>query len=136
MSEQNLNKQRTRDYFDAVDRNDTKAILDIYADDGVLEVMGSTLISGTFTKSDLRQLAGTVLDAFPDGLKYKVVSLVAEDDCVAVEAQSSGMHSSGQLYENQYHYLMRWRDGKLIHAKEYADTELATDILCGGQRPA
>ena len=136
MSEEERNKQRARDYFDVLDRNDTGALLDIFADDGVIEVMGDTLVSGTFAKDQILALAGTVLDTFPEGLKYQVKTIVAEDEYVAVETESRGVMASGQLYENQYHYLMRWRDGKLVHAKEYCDTERVTEILCGGQRPS
>ena len=31
--------------------------------------------------------------------------------------------------------LFTLRDGKVVQLKEYMDTELATDVLCGGQRP-
>jgi len=42
---------------------------------------------------------------------------------------------SGQFYSNDYHFLFRFRDGKVIEYKEYMDTERITDILCGRQRP-
>ena len=136
MSELERNKKRTQDYFDALNRGDKDVLIDIFADDGVIEVMGNTLVSGTFTKEQILNLANTVLDTFPEGLRYEVKTVVAEGEHVAVEAASRGVLASGQLYENQYHYLMRWRDGELVHAKEYADTERVTEILCGGQRPA
>ncbi|MFL2769846.1 MAG: nuclear transport factor 2 family protein [Rhodospirillaceae bacterium] len=136
MTEQERNKKGVLDYFDALDRNDIEALLDIFANDGVIEVMGDTLVSGTFTKDQIAELASSVLNTFPKGLKYEVETIIADGDYVAAEARSKGIMSSGQLYENQYHYLMRWRDGKLVHAKEYADTERVTEILCGGQRPA
>lgn len=37
-------------------------------------------------------------------------------------------------YQNQYHFLFRFRDGELVTLKEYMDTERVTDVLCGGQR--
>jgi len=42
---------------------------------------------------------------------------------------------SGAVYRNEYHFLFRWRDGKLAELREYMDTELVTDVLCGGARP-
>lgn len=62
-------------------------------------------------------------------------AMKAEGERVAVEAESEGMHVSGKLYSNDYHFLFRFRDGKIIEYKEYMDTERVTDILCGGQRP-
>jgi ketosteroid isomerase-like protein len=61
--------------------------------------------------------------------------MTAEDDRVAVEAVSEGLHATGQTYSNEYHFLFRFRDGKVVEFKEYMDTERVTDILCGGQRP-
>jgi ketosteroid isomerase-like protein len=61
--------------------------------------------------------------------------ITAEDDRVAVEAESFATHVSGKPYNNKYHFLMRYRDGKLLEFKEYMDTELVTDVLCGGRRP-
>ena len=61
--------------------------------------------------------------------------MVAEGEKVAVEATCEGEHVSGQTYSNEYHFLFQFRDGKLVKLKEYMDTELVTDVLCGGQRP-
>ncbi len=61
--------------------------------------------------------------------------MTAEGERVAVEASSSGVHASGQRYKNQYHFLFEFRNGRVLHLKEYMDTEQVTDILCGGQRP-
>ena len=78
--------------------------------------------------------AHRVLDVFPKGIHFTIKELTAEGDRVAIEAESRGEHVSGKTYANQYHFLMRLRDGKIIEFKEYMDTEMVTDILCGGQR--
>jgi ketosteroid isomerase-like protein len=54
---------------------------------------------------------------------------------VAIEAESSAVHVSGKRFDNKYHFLMRLRDGKIVRLTEYMDTELVTDVLCGGRRP-
>lgn len=130
------NKQRARDFFDALNRGDVAALLDAYADDGYCQTMGSTLISGTFSKAQIAHAAGAIFEAFPQGIRFTIKNLTAEADRVAVEAESLGAHASGRTYSNQYHFLMRFRDGKVVEFKEYMDTERVTDILCGGQRPA
>jgi ketosteroid isomerase-like protein len=61
--------------------------------------------------------------------------MIAEDEKVAVEAESEGEHISGQTYTNEYHFLFEFKKGELIKLKEYMDTEQVTDVLCGGQRP-
>ena len=42
-----------------------------------------------------------------------------------------GRHVSGQPYRNQYHFLMRIRDGRISEFKEYLDTQLAARVLLG-----
>ena len=135
MSDIETNKRLTLAFFDAMQRGDANAIADTYADEGRVVTMGNTLISGSRGKEEIRGFAGGVLEAFPEGLQFTVHNLTAEGDRVAVEASSEGMHASGKAYSNHYHFLLTWRDGQLLELKEYMDTEHATDVLCGGQRP-
>jgi Ketosteroid isomerase-related protein len=136
MSETERNRQLSLDFIDAIGRNDVPAIVAAYADDGRVTTMGNTLISGTFTRDQIVAAADQVLAMFPEGLNFTVHSIIAEGDRVAVEAESLGRHASGKTYNQKYHFLMHWRDGQLVHLKEYMDTEHVTDVLCGGQRPA
>jgi ketosteroid isomerase-like protein len=135
MSETGRNKELSRAFIAAIARGDTDAIVAAYADDGRCCTMGQTLISGVYTRDQIAAMAGQVLQAFPQGLEFTIHSMTAEDDRVAVEAESHGPHVSGRLYNNRYHFLLRWRDGRLVELKEYMDTELVTEILCGGARP-
>lgn len=134
MSEIERNKQLARDFFAALTRGDVAAIIDAYAEDGTVQTMGNTLISGVFDKSQIRQAAGAIFEAFPNGLEFTIHHLTAEGDRVAVEAESRGVHASGKLYNNKYHFFMQFRDGQLLRLREYMDTEHITDVLCGGQR--
>jgi len=129
------NKQLAVEFFDALNRGDVAALLDAYAEDGYCLTTGNTLISGKFGKAQIREAAGMIFQVFPQGIRFTLKNLTAEDDRVAVEAESEGLHVSGQLYTNQYHFFFRFRDGKVVEFKEYMDTERVTDILCGGQRP-
>lgn len=121
--------------INAIGRGDATAIADTYAEDGKLYTMGNTLVSGTYDKAQIREFAGSVLASFPGGLNYTVLNLTAENDRVAVEAIGEGVHVSGKPYKNHYHFLFVWRDGKILQLKEYMDTELVTEVICGGQRP-
>ncbi len=129
------NKRLTLAFFAAMQRGDAEAIANTYADTGRVVTMGNTLISGSRGKEEIRQFAGGVLEAFPAGLEFTILNMTAEEDRVAVEAASDGLHVSGQPYRNHYHFLLTWQDGQLLEMKEYMDTELVTDVLCGGARP-
>jgi len=129
------NKAIVTGFFEALDKGDVDTIINTYAENGCVQTMGDTLISGTFSREQIAASARGIFDVFPDGLTFTVVGMVAEGDKVAVEATSKGEHISGQTYSNEYHFLFEFREGKLLKLKEYMDTEQVTDVLCGGQRP-
>lgn len=134
-AEQERNKRAVEAFFDAMNRNDVAAIVSSYAAEGFVHTMGNTLISGRRDRAEIADFAGGVLQVFPEGLVFTIRQMTAEENRVAVEAESHGRHASGRVYSNQYHFLFTLRDGKVLALKEYMDTEMVTDILCSGQRP-
>jgi ketosteroid isomerase-like protein len=58
-----------------------------------------------------------------------IEGVTAEDDRVAIEAQSHAPLKNGKTYNNTYHFLFIFRDGKICRAKEYNDTSHARDVL-------
>ena len=129
------NKRIIRDFMDATSAGDVERIVAAYAEDGILQTMGRTLISGTYSREQVAAAAGHIFEIFPEGITFTIHGMTAEGDRVAVEAESLGRHVSGKMYNNKYHFLAQLRDGKITRWTEYCDTELITDILCGGQRP-
>lgn len=141
MSQQNnpasveQNRQIVEAFLQAMQSGDVAHIVDAYHQHATLQTMGNTLISGSYNKQQIKEFAGGIFDAFPNGLSYQIHHLIAEQDRVAVEASVSGQHASGQLYNNDLHFLFTLLDGKILSLKEYLDTEKVTAVLCGGQRP-
>ena len=129
------NKQFVKNFFAALNRGDVEHIVNSYHEEGRLQTMGNTLISGTYTREQVADSAGGIFDVFPNGLKFVITGLVVDEHKAAVEATSEGEHISGETYSNEYHFLFIFKDNKLLRLKEYMDTERVTDILCGGQRP-
>ena len=136
MTTEQRNKELVQAFFTALNKADSAALVNAYADDGRCVTMGNTLISGSYGKEQLSQYAAGILQVFPQGIRFTIQAMTAEGERVAVEAESEGMHVSGKPYSNQYHFLFRFRDGKVVEFKEYMDTERVTEILCGGQRRA
>lgn len=129
------NKVLVEQFFEALNRGDTRALVDAYAEDGYVQTMGHTLISGRHDKPKIAAACHAIFDNFPTGLCFDIHGMIAEGDRVAVEASSDGLHASGRRYQNEYHFLFIFRDGKVVALKEYMDTERVTEVLCGGQRP-
>jgi ketosteroid isomerase-like protein len=64
-----------------------------------------------------------------DPFGFRVVSITAEDDRVAVEMEGDGRNpGNGRRYRNIYFVLMRVRGGKLELYKEYQDTMHVFDV--------
>ena len=135
MSQVETNKALVFEFFAAMNRGDVDAIVNAYAEDGYVETMGNTLISGKAGKQQIRESSSRIFEVFPAGIKFDIHGITAEAGRVAVEASSEGDHVSGQVYRNQYHFLFEFAGGKLKSLKEYMDTERITEVLCGGQRP-
>ena len=63
------------------------------------------------------------------GVETTFGDITAEDDRVAVEVETKGTLPDGRVYTNVYHYLMKFRDGKIIRVKEYLDTQSAAEFF-------
>ena len=135
MTEIERNKQAALHFFEALSGSDAHAVLDCYAENGCVRITGNTLISGLLDRDEILNRTSRVLEAFPQGLKFTVRTMTAEGDRVAIEAESAGLHASGKRFDNRYHFLMLLKDGKIVQLTEYMDTELVTEVLCGGRRP-
>jgi ketosteroid isomerase-like protein len=133
-SEIDRNKHAARAFFQALSGSDAAAVLDAYAEDGTVQITGNTLISGVLDRAEIMNRTNRVLEAFPGGISFTIKTMTAEGDRVAIEAETSAVHASGKIFDNKYHFLMRLRDGKIVKLTEYMDTELVTEVLCGGQR--
>ncbi len=91
-----------------------------------------------YTKSSYRALCEGSGGMFPKGLRFTILGTTAEEDRVAVEAESYGYTRQGKLYNNVYHLLVLLKDGKIRTAREYLDSGHATEVLerpdAGGRR--
>jgi ketosteroid isomerase-like protein len=126
------NKRIVHHFFECLSRGDTKAVLDLYAEDATLWTAGSLAFSGRRSKQEVAPLMEGILGAFPHGLRFTIRGMTAEGDRVAVEVESLGRHANGRLYNNLYHFLVVVREGKVHEVKEYLDTKLAHEVLLGG----
>jgi len=118
--------------FDALSRADVEAIDSLYAADFEIWTAGSLPFSGRHDKAYALGATRMILGAFPKGLSFTIDAITAEGERVAIEAHSDGEHVSGRNYHNEYHFLLRVRDGQVIEFKEYLDTQLADEVLVKG----
>ena len=124
------NKKITKEFFRALSTGSDQ-YLDFYTDESIIWTAGNNAIGGTRTKKEVVSFAQNILSAFPTGITFNITGLTAENERVAVEISGKAIHASGETYNNQYHFLLRIKDGKILELKEYMDTQLAAKILLG-----
>ena len=126
------NKALARRMIEALSNADVGFIERNYAEDFRIWVTGSLPFSGEGDKAGAVAGMPAVLDLFPEGLHFEIVGLTAEGDRVAIEARSEGVTARGHRFQQEYHFLMRVRDGQIVEWREYMDTEHARKVLVDG----
>ena len=119
------NKQLVTELFGHLSAGRRQQALEILAEDATWWAPGM----GTQSK---RQFAEMVvqMDAILKGpIRLTIKRMTAEDDRVAVEAESDGDLVNGKHYHNIYHFLVVIRGGKIREVKEYNDTKYAADTF-------
>ena len=124
------NKKLVEDFFSILSSG-SQDYLDFYTEESIIWTAGENAIGGSRSKSEVVGFAKSILDSFPDGISFNVVNLIAENDYVAAEVESTAMHVSGKPYNNKYHFLLKIKDNKIMELKEYMDTQLAAKVLLG-----
>lgn len=137
MSDLEANKAIAREYFARIAAGDAQGTADLFTEDGAILVMGNTLLpKETRGREAIRDMIGMLPQIFPEtGLKVIGDIFTAEDDRVAIVGHSEAVHASGKPYNNNYHFLLTIRDGKIAESREYLDTLLVTDVFFDGARP-
>jgi uncharacterized protein len=118
-------------FFERFSRSDISGALDTMADDATWWIPGKkerSPAAGLYSKEKIGRLFHRMLGALKTGLTMQVISCIAEGDRVAVEVVSSGDLKNARRYRQEYHMLLRFRDGKITSVREYLDTQHANDI--------
>ncbi|WP_283636578.1 nuclear transport factor 2 family protein [Aquaticitalea lipolytica] len=126
------NKQTILSFFEQFSKANVTEALTYLDDDIVWQAMGikgELPMSGTMDKKAIGELITTVKAMMPEGLELKPIGWTVEDDRVAAEFISYGKLSNGKVYNNPYHFLFQFSNGKIIKIKEYMDTLHAKSIF-------
>ncbi len=124
------NKQLVTKFWEAFSAGKYEDALALMADDATWWVAGDFPLSGLRSKSEFAELLAQVGPMAPNGIQVTPKSFTAEGDRVAMEADSHAEISNGRVYNNQYHFAIEVRDGKIQAVREYLDTMHANEVLC------
>jgi uncharacterized protein len=125
------NKELLRHAFTEAARGDGRPFVDLLADDVRWTIIGTTAWSRTYegkqsVLDDLlrplsRQLRGRNIIA--------AERFIAEGDLVVVEGRGRNSTVDGVRYHNQYCWVFRLVDGRVLELTEYTDTQLIASAL-------
>ena len=117
--------------FEQLAVGDGKAFVELMADDFSWIFKGSTNWRGRYNgKATVRaKLLAPLFAQFSDAYTNTAQRIVAEGDIVVVECEGRVSTQAGERYDNQYCYVIRMVEGKMIELTEYMDTALADRVL-------
>jgi uncharacterized protein len=90
----------------------------------------STSRPGVFTRAQVIGATKAMIAASTDGkFSLSPVGMIAEDDKVAIEAESLVNLKDGKTYNNKYHMLWTIAGDKVVECREYNDTAHFMDVM-------
>lgn len=125
-----VNKQVVTDLMEAFSAGDAERLLGMLDDSATWTVMGDFPLAGTYDKQAFAELLAGIGPEFEGPIRLTPTQMTAEEDRVAVEAESYGERKDGRVYQNRYHFLFTVRDGKVHSVNEHNDTMHANQVLC------
>ena len=125
------NRKLVEGIFAELAQNNPAAFADALADDVRWITPGSSVWSRTFASKQavLNELLGMVRAQLVERVRLTVHRILADGDCVVVQATGRATTKAGKPYNNDYCFLFQIADGKIVEVTEYLDTELASSAL-------
>ena len=84
--------------------------------------------AGTYDKRRLEKLMKAMQSQMEGPMTFTLTGQVAEGDKMSIEAESVGRLNNGKTYEQQFHFLLEFRGGKICAVREYLDTQHARNV--------
>lgn len=128
------NKALAAQFFACFGRKDVAGALELMTDDATWWIGGKPRLfplAGLKSKTEMAGILNSLVPVMKNGLQITPKAMIAEGDKVAVEAESYGEFPDGRVYNNEYHFLIVVRDGKVHAVKEYLDTMHTAEIVGG-----
>ena len=130
MPELSPNAQLASKIFDEVAKGNGTAFWDACHDDLVWRTIGQGSWSGEFVGK------GTVIDEIFRPLNRVLVEratvvtrVIDGGEVVVLQARGRSLTRDGTRYDNDYAFVIHFRDGKIARFEEYCDTDLIARVL-------
>lgn len=122
-------EQIARDFFATLSTGDLEKLRPLFHPDATWTVCAKLLDgSGSHHGRD------TIIDEFlapirgmfrPGDPKLEITNMISSGDQVAVETHTTGTFQNGNIYDNEYAWILAVKDGMVYSVREYMDTQYA-----------
>jgi ketosteroid isomerase-like protein len=116
--------------FEEVAKGNTQPWAEALHDDAIYRTIGTGSWSGTVTGKDnifneiFRPLSRRL------GSRQTIATRVIDGgDIIVVQARGKNLTRTGVAYDNDYCFVISFKDGKMFSYEEYCDTELIANVL-------
>ncbi len=117
--------------FEEIAAGNGRAFVDMMSADIEWRIIGTTAWSKVYRgKGEVLALLRALRDQFVDGKNVILAQRIHADGAfVIVEARGDNRTTSGKSYANEYCWVFRFAEGKVVEMVEYADTQLMVEAL-------
>lgn len=129
MSDIEANKKIAARFFEALGKFDVEGLMQLIDPEIKLNVQNSGCMGGQLGLQDLGMVGAVLGGACPNGIRFEIHDITAEDDRVSVRVDGFAKTDDGGEYNNRYHFLMKFKDGKICETFEYLDSLLVEKVL-------
>ncbi|MFL0768634.1 MAG: nuclear transport factor 2 family protein [Prochlorococcus sp.] len=126
----------TRDYVKTAFLLLERGLIDCFINDYISvdvkwTITGSSVLAGTYiNRLDFIQRAISRLQKSLKGtIKWQVQSIFIDGNAAIVEMRSDAVAAKGHVYNNQYAWIMKFKQGMIIEARVYYDDVLVDQTI-------
>jgi uncharacterized protein len=130
MTKASRNAELVSAIFDEVAQGNGAPFWEACHDDVVWRTIGAGSWSGEFAGKQ------TIIDEIFRPLNRALVEratiptrVIDGGDIIVLQANGKNRTRDGQRYDNEYAFIIHFRDGKIVRFEEYCDTELIARVL-------
>ena len=128
---QELSIAYVRGIFKNLESGDGKGFFEHVADDVDWIVEGTHPLAGHYhTKADfLAHTFDKLAKVLPKGAELHVEHVLISDDWAVVELHSEATAKNGLSFDNQYCWVCRFADGRIVEVRAYLDSALVARLF-------
>ncbi|MGA6970922.1 MAG: nuclear transport factor 2 family protein [Candidatus Binatus sp.] len=117
-------------FIKALEWPEAKILSTMVTDDFEFDPMGRLKQVPVLHGKEATQLMETNLQrAFPNRLAMRILTVIAEGNAVAIQAESEAITNKGRKYANRYHFYIRFAGDKIALVREYNDTDHVRQVI-------